>query len=296
MEQRYSEVREKLGFFGGLWRLLFWSWQVLMAGWFFSYTADVAPVANNATTEWERVGAGLGIAISWGFIGFFWLAGSVILGLFVLITRPPRTIVLAEPARQQLNAATFRQNHFDEDHGPTKISRYRPYILVTTTIVSFFIIVIYANKDSANRGRAVLEQRHTEKDSDRAVIQQESSVQPLRQVRKPVITPIQRTEEILVPSDAGANHDLLDLKKRSDGLIEIVSRREGSSGVIYAKRLVDCASGKALYLGEGDTLQAMEVSKPEAEFWELCCGSISAYVAAHACHRVGSSVPSHVLE
>ena len=93
MPKGYKEVRGKLGFFGFISRLLFWGWQALMLIWFFSYTADVAPLIEGATSGAERAGAGLGIAISWGIILFFWVGGTVILGLFLLLTRPARAMV-----------------------------------------------------------------------------------------------------------------------------------------------------------------------------------------------------------
>ena len=92
----YKEVKGKLGFFGVVWRLLFWGWQLLMVAWFFAYTADVAPLVEGAQTDVERAGASLGIAFSWGLILFFWVGGTVILGLFVLITRRTRALVPVE--------------------------------------------------------------------------------------------------------------------------------------------------------------------------------------------------------
>jgi hypothetical protein len=93
MAEEYREVKGKLGFFGVVWRILFYGWQVLMIIWFFSYSAEVAPLVESATDEWTRAGASLGIAMSWGLILFFWLAGSVVLGILVLVSRPARTLV-----------------------------------------------------------------------------------------------------------------------------------------------------------------------------------------------------------
>jgi Resolvase, N terminal domain len=52
----------------------------------------VAPTLKAATTA-QRTGAGIGVALALGTVLFFWLAGSVILGLFVLFTRGPKKLV-----------------------------------------------------------------------------------------------------------------------------------------------------------------------------------------------------------
>ncbi len=93
----YKEVRGKLGFFGKVCRVLFWGWQALMVYWFLQYTHDVAPVVQSAITEAEKAGAGIGVGFAWAMILFFWLAGSVILGLFVLFTRGPKMLVPLDP-------------------------------------------------------------------------------------------------------------------------------------------------------------------------------------------------------
>lgn len=93
VEMAYREVRGKLGIFGWLFRIAFWGWQLLMLVWFLSYTSNVAPLVQGVKNEWEKAGAGAGIAIAWGMILFFWVGGSIILGLFVLMTRPARMLV-----------------------------------------------------------------------------------------------------------------------------------------------------------------------------------------------------------
>ena len=87
----YREVRGKLGFFGWLWRILLLGWQALMVAWFISYTSDVAPMVEGAGAA--SAGAAIGIGISWMVILFFWVGGTVILGLFVLLTRRTKAMV-----------------------------------------------------------------------------------------------------------------------------------------------------------------------------------------------------------
>src|ERR1017187_248752 len=97
MVMGYKEVRGRPGFFGIICRVLFWGWQALMVFWFLQYTYAVAPLMNSAATQAEKTGTAIGVALSWGMIVFFWLAGSVILGLFVLFTRGPKMLVPLDP-------------------------------------------------------------------------------------------------------------------------------------------------------------------------------------------------------
>lgn len=67
-----------------------------MVVWFFSYTLDVAPLVEGAQSNAARAGATIGVALSWGLILFFWVGGTVILGLFVLLTRRTRMLVAVD--------------------------------------------------------------------------------------------------------------------------------------------------------------------------------------------------------
>ena len=93
---KFREVRGKLGFFGWLWRLLLFGWQILMAAWFLSFTSDALLIFEGGDNVFEMTGATIGISLSWGIILSFWTAGTVILGLFTLLTRPARALVLIE--------------------------------------------------------------------------------------------------------------------------------------------------------------------------------------------------------
>ena len=87
----YREVRGKLGFFGWLSRLLLAGWQILMINWFITYTSKVSPMVEGSDAA--SAGAAIGIGISWMMILFFWVGGTVILGLFVLLTRRTKALV-----------------------------------------------------------------------------------------------------------------------------------------------------------------------------------------------------------
>lgn len=95
----YKEVRGNVGFFGKICRFLFWGWQALMVFWLLKYSMDVAPIINASTspTGHVNIGTGIGVTMAVGTIVFFWVAGSVILGLFVLFTRGPKMLVPLDP-------------------------------------------------------------------------------------------------------------------------------------------------------------------------------------------------------
>lgn len=93
---RYKEVRGRLGFFGFVWRLLLVGWQFLMIFWFLDYTSSVAPLVDNSTSDAGSLGAAIGVGLSWSLILFFWVGGTIILGLFALLTRPAKAMVKEE--------------------------------------------------------------------------------------------------------------------------------------------------------------------------------------------------------
>lgn len=90
-KQTYQEVRGKLGLFGWVWRILLAIWQALMIGWFVSYLSAVAPMVDAGGAK--GAGAVLGGTIGVGFIVAIWVGGTVIFGLFVLLTRRTKALV-----------------------------------------------------------------------------------------------------------------------------------------------------------------------------------------------------------
>ena len=87
----YQEIRGKLSVFGWIWRILLLGWQVAMIGWVISYTSLVAPMVEEGGAG--GVGAAIGGTIGIGLIIFVWVAGTVIIGLFVLLTRRTKAMV-----------------------------------------------------------------------------------------------------------------------------------------------------------------------------------------------------------
>ena len=76
----------KRGFFGQLFKWSFVIWNVLMLWWLIAGMKGVSEV--QATGKAEEAGRAVGAVLGGGVIIAIWVAGSVILGLFVLFTRP----------------------------------------------------------------------------------------------------------------------------------------------------------------------------------------------------------------
>ena len=91
----YQEIRGKLGFFGWVWRILLTVWQVAMIAWIVSYVTTAAPMLEAGGAE--GTGAAIGGTIGVGMIIAIWVAGTVIFGLFVLLTRRTKAIVPIQP-------------------------------------------------------------------------------------------------------------------------------------------------------------------------------------------------------
>ena len=80
----------KRGFFGKIFKFLFIAFNILMAVWLFSYFGVVSDVTKGASSGAEQAGAAIGGALGTGMLLFLWGIGDLILGLFVLFTRPKK--------------------------------------------------------------------------------------------------------------------------------------------------------------------------------------------------------------
>ena len=80
----------KRGLFGKLFKWLFILFNILMAIWVFSYWGDVGDMMNNGMNDAQKAGASIGATMGTGMLFMFWVMGDIILGLFVLFTRPKR--------------------------------------------------------------------------------------------------------------------------------------------------------------------------------------------------------------
>lgn len=89
-------------------------------------------------------------------------------------------------------------------------------------------------------------------------------------------------KEFSVPSDPHARFFVLE-KEGGGGIYTIVTKRVGTQYISFSKRLYDCAENTVKYLGSGDSLDAMEKSKPDERMGPIIKGSIAYYVALQVC-------------
>jgi hypothetical protein len=80
--------KPKRGFFGKLFKWGFIGFNILMLIWLFSYWGSVGDLANTAGSDAEKAGAAIGGTIGTGMLFGLWVFGDIILGLFVMFTRP----------------------------------------------------------------------------------------------------------------------------------------------------------------------------------------------------------------
>ena len=80
--------KPKRGFFGKLVKWGFIGFNILMVIWLFSYWGSVGDLASTAGSEAEKAGAAIGGTIGTGMLFCLWVFGDIILGLFVMFTRP----------------------------------------------------------------------------------------------------------------------------------------------------------------------------------------------------------------
>lgn len=80
--------KPKRGFFGKLIKWSFIGFNILMVIWLFSYWGSVSEIANTAGSDAEKAGVAIGSTLGTGMLFGIWVFGDIILGLFVLFTRP----------------------------------------------------------------------------------------------------------------------------------------------------------------------------------------------------------------
>jgi len=78
----------KRGFFGNIFKWGFIVFNLLMAVWLFSYGGSIGELASKSGSEAAKVGAAIGGTIGTGMLFGLWALGDIILGLFVMFTRP----------------------------------------------------------------------------------------------------------------------------------------------------------------------------------------------------------------
>lgn len=80
--------KPRRGFFGQLFKWAFILFNIAMIAWLISYFGAIANQYSSTASEAGRAGAAIGGTIGTGMLLGIWLIGDVILGLFVLFTRP----------------------------------------------------------------------------------------------------------------------------------------------------------------------------------------------------------------
>jgi len=85
-----------------------------------------------------------------------------------------------------------------------------------------------------------------------------------------------------IPSDPKASYTILERSRSGDEAI-IVTKRVGSSGESFSKRLYNCSNNTVKYIGTGDTIESMNASKPDPKMAPIFDKSIAYYVGKEAC-------------
>ena len=90
--------------------------------------------------------------------------------------------------------------------------------------------------------------------------------------------------QILIPSDPGAEYFVLKKTLGAGGIRILETKRVGSSGISYSRRMFDCNNGTVKYLGTGESVDSMNRSGADQELKPIVGGSIADYEADEACN------------
>lgn len=85
------EIRKR-GFFGHVFKWLFIIFNVLMLVWMIAYWKEIGGKVGDGSDAYTA-GANVGAVLGTGFLAFFWVAGDIVLGMFVLLTRGRRILI-----------------------------------------------------------------------------------------------------------------------------------------------------------------------------------------------------------
>jgi hypothetical protein len=87
---RRTEIARR-GFFGWLFLIVFWGFNLLMAGWLISYWHVLGQMQ---TAPNEAAGHAIGSVIGTSIVVLFWVAGAVVFGLLAMLTRGRKTVIV----------------------------------------------------------------------------------------------------------------------------------------------------------------------------------------------------------
>jgi hypothetical protein len=85
--------KRKRGFFGWVFLLIFWLWQIIMIVSLVSGLSGSSGVYNSATSDAGRAGAAIGTGLGVTAILVFWCLGTIILGFLVMFTRGKKILI-----------------------------------------------------------------------------------------------------------------------------------------------------------------------------------------------------------
>jgi hypothetical protein len=92
-QTRVLVEKRQRGFFGWLFLIVFIVFNLFMAYGFFAGLAGNASEYGRLTDDASRAGYAVGTSLGLGAILIVWVAGDMILGLFVLLTRGKKVII-----------------------------------------------------------------------------------------------------------------------------------------------------------------------------------------------------------
>ena len=87
-----TEIRQR-GIFGKVVKWTFILFNVLMPVWMLSTCSSAGTMMTDAHSDAEKAGTAIGATVASGMLLFVWMAGVIILGALVLLTRGKKLIV-----------------------------------------------------------------------------------------------------------------------------------------------------------------------------------------------------------
>jgi uncharacterized BrkB/YihY/UPF0761 family membrane protein len=93
MSKTIRVEKRQRGFFGWVFLTIFWLFNAFMVLATVLGVSSSGEVIAGATTDAQQAGAAIGTAIGLSMILSLWMAGAVILGLFVLLTRGKKVTI-----------------------------------------------------------------------------------------------------------------------------------------------------------------------------------------------------------
>jgi hypothetical protein len=158
------------------------------------------------------------------------------------------------------------------DTGSSKLSKYVAWAVL------IFAVVMGARSCAKETQLSSTDGRNASADAEQAL--ETNSREGERAAPAPT------GEQINVASDPNATYHLLGWRMMPNGNREALTRREGPSGISFARREIDCDAPAFRYIGEGDDLaSALEDGPNPAGMASLVTGSISDVIVSAVCAK-----------